>query len=210
MKRGDQRARHPGDRGQRDHEQVEAVDAERVADAELGDPLVVGDVLEARRPESKSTSIATDVGEHARRVPASTAQRASPRGQERADQARGERQEEHDRQVDRHELADQEVEGQRRPRRPAAAARRRAGSRSGSRARSDVPTRTIPVAPPTIVPCTKSVSITRRPKRAERRAPAARTARRRARRSTTCCTRKRCSPREALDAARAVVPGRRR
>ncbi len=28
----------------------------------------------------------------------------------------------------------------------------------------EVPTRTAPVAPPTIVPCTKSASITRRPK----------------------------------------------
>jgi hypothetical protein len=41
-----QRARDPGDRGQRDHEQVEAADSELVADAQLGDPLVVGHVLE--------------------------------------------------------------------------------------------------------------------------------------------------------------------
>jgi hypothetical protein len=42
-----QRAGNPGDRGQRDHEQVEAADAELVADAELWNPLVVGHVLQA-------------------------------------------------------------------------------------------------------------------------------------------------------------------
>ena len=55
--RRDQRARHPGDRGQHDQEQVEPVDAELVADAELGDPLVVGHVLEPAAADSKSTSI---------------------------------------------------------------------------------------------------------------------------------------------------------
>ena len=47
----------PGDRRQRDQEQVEPVDPERVADAELGDPLVVGHVLQAPRP-------GVEVGEH--------------------------------------------------------------------------------------------------------------------------------------------------
>ena len=46
-------------RGQRDHEQVEPVDAELVADAELRDPLVVGHVLEPARAGSKSMRSAT-------------------------------------------------------------------------------------------------------------------------------------------------------
>ena len=79
--------------------------------------------------------------------------------------------------MDRHELVRSGSRGRGPPRRAAAAARTRAGSRSGSRARTSVPARTIPVAPPTIVPCTKSVSITRRPKRAEASRPAARTTR---------------------------------
>jgi hypothetical protein len=64
--RGHERARHPGDRRQGDHEQVDAVHAERVADAELGDPLVVRDPLEpAGRVEVHQHN--HDVREHADR-----------------------------------------------------------------------------------------------------------------------------------------------
>ena len=45
-----QRRRDEQQRGQRDQPQVEAVDPELVVDAELADPRVVGDVLEAAAP----------------------------------------------------------------------------------------------------------------------------------------------------------------
>ena len=160
----DERAGHPGDRGQHDHEQVEPVDAELVADAELGDPLVVGHVLEP--------AAGVEVGEQRRsrrraprRVPASTAQRASPRGRNAPSSpaASGRK-----RMIDRWIVTSWRSgsRGRARRRRAAAAARRRAGSRSGSARANEVPARTMPVAPPTMKPCTKSVSITRRPKRA--------------------------------------------
>jgi hypothetical protein len=59
-----QRARHPGERGQHDHEQVEAVDPELVADAELGDPLVVGHVLQALGAPVEVGEQDDRVGEH--------------------------------------------------------------------------------------------------------------------------------------------------
>ena len=46
-------------RGERDEPQVQPVDAEHVADAEVLDPGVVGHVLQAGRPVSKSNSITT-------------------------------------------------------------------------------------------------------------------------------------------------------
>ena len=75
--RGHQRARHPGDRGQGDHEQVEPVDAELVADAELRNPLVVRDPLEpAARLEVDEHD--HHVGEHRQR--AGQHRRARPGG----------------------------------------------------------------------------------------------------------------------------------
>jgi hypothetical protein len=96
-----ERARHPGDRRQRDQEQVEPVDAELVADAELRDPLVVGHVLEPAPPR-------VEVGEHDHHV----SEHAHGRGedepahgtlrQQRAHERRRQREEEHDREVDGH------------------------------------------------------------------------------------------------------------
>jgi hypothetical protein len=101
--RGDERARHPGDRGQRDHEQVEAVDPELIADAEIGDPLVVGHVVEPARARVEVGKHHDHVGEH-RHGPGEDRPARPAARQHRAEQAGGQRQEEDDRQVDGHAL----------------------------------------------------------------------------------------------------------
>jgi len=58
--RGHDRGRHPQQCGEDDQEQVEPVDSQVVADAELGDPVVVGDELHA--------DAGLEAGEHHDRV----------------------------------------------------------------------------------------------------------------------------------------------
>jgi hypothetical protein len=100
QRRGERRAR-PQQRGERDQEQVEPVHAERVADPQLRDPVLVRDVLEpapsvlvvgdhhgrvAERDER------ADDGQHSRRAPR----------QERSGERDDQRGEDDYRQVDRH------------------------------------------------------------------------------------------------------------
>ena len=121
---------------------------------------------------------------------ATTSQRPVRAGRNAADQAGRQRQEDHDRQVDRHRSAsrrhDQEVEDQAAHARPAAGTRRRAAHRSGSSARTTVPARTRPTVPPTSTPCTNVLSTTVRPKRPAAAVGPHDRRRRTARRSTTC------------------------
>ena len=100
----DERAGHPGERRQHDHEQVEAVDPELVADAELGDPLVVGDVLEPIGARVEVGEQHDRVGEHRDRAGERGPAR-HPARQQGPDEAGEQRQEQDDRKVDRHELA---------------------------------------------------------------------------------------------------------
>jgi hypothetical protein len=95
-----QRGGREQQRGQRDEPQVQPVDPELVADAEVGDPLGVGDVLQPRA--------GLEVEEHQRRV-AERHERADEREDRRraarrepAQHREGERPEDQDRQVDRH------------------------------------------------------------------------------------------------------------
>jgi hypothetical protein len=100
---GHERARHPGERGQEDHEQVEAVDPKLVANAELWDPLVVRHVLQAPGAGVEVGEQHDRVGEYRDGPRQHRPARVGAR-QRRPDQARDQRQEDDDRQVDRHEL----------------------------------------------------------------------------------------------------------
>jgi hypothetical protein len=97
----DECARHPGDRRECDQEQVQTVHGEAVVDPQLGDPLVVRDVLEA--------AAGLEVHEHRDHIrehdqrPDQDGPARSVAPQEGAHQAREQRHEEDYRQVDRHE-----------------------------------------------------------------------------------------------------------
>ena len=154
--RRDERARHPGDRRERDQEQVEPVDAELSSGCRARGSTCRRSRTGARRAGSKSTSIAIDVGEHDERAGERRPSARRRGGRKRAHEARRAAAGRARSTGGSSRAADQEVEGERRPRRSAAAARRRAGSRSGSRARTRCPRGRRRSRRRRSMPCTKS------------------------------------------------------
>ena len=87
-----------------DQEQVQPVDAELVVDAELADPRLVGDVLQAAGRPLKSNERARSRARARQRAEERRAARVAAPGSSRPTSADGEREPEQDREVDGHAL----------------------------------------------------------------------------------------------------------